>query len=978
MKLFQNLFKPKWKHKDPSIRKQAIIELDKDDSQTILQEIVNLDENIEIQQLALKRINDLSFIHQIAQSTKTAKVKELASKMVGQILSGENKSALDDQQKIAKLQQINDQKLYEYIAENSKTTALRKSAIENISREALLGSLAISDNGADIRQIAANKLSQKSTLERVYRATKTRDKSVSRIVKDKLDQLIALAEKPAKLLADQKLICTSIENLGNKGLWERDKIQFDNYLKQWSELDSNQELELQARFDNAKTTFNNAYDAYLSRHEERLKEEAAFLPIKEEKQAIINQLHELMPQIDSLTENDEKELSLIAQTSKQLETNWKKLATLPTDIESEIAAQFNDILKPIKQAVQQHEQAGKVNKALAALKKDLAHHIKNPFKIKEKSLNRFNASFSELAIKSGNEATNALKQEIKALINQTSTLFSQQNTKIEKLRSELSSQLETLENHLSSGNLKDAISIRKTAQNNLNELEKYGAAQLKNFQNKLANASSRINELSNWRSWANTPQKELLIQKVESLIDSDESPKEIAFLISQARNDWKKLGPSEKESSQELWEKFSTVCDKAFEPCKQFFAEEAKLHEENQKKRLAFLENLESFLNQADWDNIDWKKVETLFKHARKEWQELGITDKDIRKQLNKRFYASYDKLKGILNDEWEKNAQAKNQLILETEALSQEEDLSKAISAAKSLQQRWKVAGRVPHSKERELWTKFKTLCDAVFTRREDLIKQKEEADKNLLQAKDDLVTQIEDFCNKPISEIGKTKNQLNDLQKELKAFTPTNQDADKQFNKRLSAALHIYERKLESLEKHEIVTELRQLKDLATLCEKLEQSIESDGKSDVDIITSQIEDIGKPKQQEWANRIQQRFQTSLELAQKDNAAVLLSQKARELLEHKNLATVQLEIIADIETPENASDERLKAQMQRLSDKLQNHSEESRWDSFLSAEVNWLTTGPVLNKDLESLAQRHNNAINALKSDYPEELGDY
>ena len=978
MKLFKNLFKPKWQNNDPSVRKQALISLDKADNQAIFKEVVTSDDSSELRLLALKRITDLDVISQFAQNNTDTKVKELANKLIQQTLSGQIESSLDDDQKIERIQQLDDQKLYEHIAENGNTTSLRKSAVEKISREALLGNLAISDSNSDIRVSAAQKLSQKSTLERVFRATKTKDKNVSRIVKERLDQLIQEAEKPAKLLATQKQICLNIENLGSKGLWQRDKIQFDNYIQQWADLETTETLELQSRFEQAKNQFSNAYNEYLERHEERLKEEAAYLPIKAAKQSIINQLHELLLQLEKNQNLSDSELTNISKTTNDQESNWHSLQTLPKDIEEEILAQFEDALKTIKKDIKDRLHNKTLLDSLEKLNKEISYHVKHPFKLTENALKKFENKISSYTSNELNKEVTKLKQDIKNKLNQASSIAEKQKSRIESLASESKTQLDEIEKHLSNGILKEATQLRKTVQGNIKEMEKYGAKSLHQLHDRLNNVSKQINELSNWRSWANTPQKEQLIQKVETLIDSDIDPKEIAYLISQARNDWKKLGPSEKDSSQDLWEKFQAACDQAYEPCKEHFSNEAKLFEENYEKRLKFLEDLESFLNQANWDTIDWKKVETLFRHSRTEWQDLGLIDKKKRKELNKRFYASFNQLKTTLNTEWNKNAEIKSAIVIEAQALAAVENLQEAIDAAKSLQQRWKKAGRIQHTKERELWSQFKLASDAVFARREDASKQREAEAEQQVTQKDAVIKKIEDFCNQTPTEIGNSKSTFNQLQIDLKSFGKTNQKADEAFDKRLSDALHLYERKIESLDKQQIVNDLQRLKQKSEICSSLENAINTKQEINIDDFTEKMKAVEQPNQNDWNQRINQRFQNLIQLAQQDNPTELLSREAEKTRENKNLTTVQLEIIADIETPENASSERLKAQTQRLSDKLQNHSEENHWDSFLAAEVNWLTTGPVLSKDSSTLNQRHAEAINALKSEYPEELKDY
>ena len=978
MKLFQNLFKPKWKNTDSAVRKEAILSLDPSTNQETLIEVINQDANAELRLIATKRITDFEKLLQISQSNDNSKVRALADKLVKQMLTGEHQSSLNDQQKIDKIKTINEQSLFEYVVEHASGSQLRTSVIENITRESLLGNLAISDSDSNIRLIAAQKISQKSTLERVYKATKTKDKNISRIVKDRIDQLTKEAEKPEKLLAAQKQICQSIENLGNKGLWQREKIQFDACVEQWKKLEETETLSLNARFDTAKNKFIQGYEAYLKRNEEALSREASYLPIKEEKQAIINRLKTQACHLEENQALTESELLNIQKHIQEQARNWKTIKSLPEDIEGDIYQQFNAILNTIKDDIKLRLHNLSLNASLEKLHKDVNYHLKNPFKLSSTIINNFESKLLKLQTHNDDESLINLRHDIKKQIDKASSLFSKKSDEMEHLSKDIIQKISAMEEKLEKGVLKEAIGLRNSIQDNFVQLEKNGAKNLHALKNQFNDASNKINELSKWRSWANTPQKEQLINKVEALIDSDLDPKEIAFIVSQARKDWKNLGPSEKDSSQLLWEKFQETCNKAYEPCKTYFAEESKILAENYHQRVQFLDTLETFLTQADWETIDWKKVETVFRHARQDWNALGLTDRNKRKALNKRFYALHNQLKTVLNAEWLKNTKTKEGIVKEALALAQEENLPTAINEAKKLQQQWKTAGRVQHTIERDLWSQFKAASDAVFARRDDINKQKTIAAQHELDNKNLIVEKIEAYCEQPIELLSNSQGTLKQLEKDFKASSKTSPDREAEFEKRLEIALNLYERKKDAIDKQNIISDLSLLKEKANICIKLEQAIEKSAEIDLDTLNDQINKIDSPKQNDWNEKINQRFQSTKELAQANNARDLLIKEASENLELKNRMIVQLEILANIETPENSADERLKAQAQRLSDKLKGHSEESAWSSFLTSEANWLTSGPLLEDDLVSLNHRHDNVISALKLEYPEALVNY
>ena len=972
MKLFQNLFKPKWKNKDPDIRKQALIHLDKESNQDVFMQIATHDPSPELRLLALKRITDLAAVNKIAHADSDNNIQELGNKILCQMLSGEAEGSLDNDQRQEKISQLDNHKVLEYIAQKGVTPALRLTAIKKVNRESLLGNLAINDNDAKIRKTAVTQITQKSTLERVFKTTKTKDKVISRIAKEKLDAMIREEELPIKRLMDQKILCEKMEALGAKGLWERDKIQFDNLSDQWQALSEGQTLELLNRFDEAKNQFSKNYQKYLKRHEEQLKQEAALLPIKEEKQHIISELSALLASFGDNPNFSDDEIKTHKEIIRDKEKRWHSIQQLPPELETELTTQFSDISKSIKTIIKFSENEKSQLRDLITLEKNVDRTLSSITKITESNIQHSQKQLN--ALSTGHISAEALdiKNRISNKISNANNKLKEKEQNVSKLIDEVKDKLPKLDETLTQGILKDAISIKKNVQGILKKLDKLNVKGLQKYNNHLSIASAKIDELNNWKSWANTPQKQALIAKVEALIDSKDDPKEIAFIVSQSRKEWKKLGASEKETSQELWEKFQEVCDKAFDPCKTYFENESKIREKNYQDRVTFLEKLEQLISITDWETVDWKKIEQLHRQAKGEWQALGQTDHEKRKELNKRFYTAYNTLRDKLKEEWARNFDAKQSLINAANELAAVEDLRTAISSAKELQASWKTAGRIEPSKERELWTLFKQACDKVFARRLEEQKEKDQQAAELINHKETLCQEIEQLAEKPIEEIDGIKSDFQKLKTEFQAISTNAKDKEKELKKRVNDAIDIFERKQESFGKLEKLSVLKALKETVKLCETAELAIEQNkAKDEVDAIISKLKQAKQINVSDWQEKLERRI---TQLISHNSSADLLEKNYEDL----KIATTQLEILADIETPKESADDRLKIQAKRLSEKLQNHEEKGAWEEFLETEANWLCTGPVSNERFSALKERREKAIAALKHDYPAELIDY
>ena len=978
MKLFQRFLTPKWKNTNPDIRKQAILSLDRDDNQSIFSEIVNNDTASELRQLATKRLNNLNEIIAISTQSSDPKVRETAHKLISQILAGisdiTGKHRIGEAACIKKITALDEQmpesqKCLEFIARKGSSPAIRTAAINKIDREALLGDLTIKDSDRQIRILTAEKLTQKSTLDRVLKAIKNKDKQISKIIKSKLEQLIAEEQRPKQILAKQKSLCQSMEQLGIKGLWERDKSQFDHIQDQWAKLATESALDLQSRFETASTQFQEKYQNYLSRNEARLQEEAALLPVKQEKQALLEQLHQIL----SASSNDATE---IRQTLQALEQQWHSLQTLPTDIEQDFNTQFQDVIRSIKAGLKTTELSNKANSTLNSLHADISKLIKNSHKLTSSSVSNLEHKLD--AVKAHDEDLIKLKNDTSSLISKAKSILEKNAARADQLVSSTQQLLSTLDTSLTDGELKTANDVNKKIQSSIKQLEKlkhHDLAQLKNQANEFA---ARLFDLNKWRSWANTPQKERLINEVEALIDSDINPKEIAFLVSKARKDWQKLGPSEQDNSQQLWEKFRTACDTAYAPCKAVFDEESSIRADNYQKRISFLNDLESFTKNANWESVNWTKVENLYQQSRQEWQNLGAVDKNKRKEINSRFTAVYATLKNQLTVEWKKNENVKQEIVDKAKALIEQEDLHAAINSAKDLQRQWKNAGRVPHHTEKRMWADFRSSCDAVFSRRDSAQKQKSADEKQNGELKNKLCNEIESFCGAPSKDINKNREKVFSLRKEIFELPPTNPKQDQQIKDRVNQALHIFELKQDASKRIEQINSLSALRSKIEFIQELEGHIEKGEPIAWESVTSQYAALASTEDSDWNSIINNRYNTLHENVNGEELSESLSKVAEDNLPTMQASTIQLEIISDIESPTEDSDERLQIQTRRLNDKMNNHNEESQWEAFINTETNWLLTGPLPAYQLASFKDRHTAVIDELKQHFPEELENY
>ena len=104
-------------------------------------------------------------------------------------------------------------------------------------------------------------------------------------------------------------------------------------------------------------------------------------------------------------------------------------------------------------------------------------------------------------------------------------------------------------------------------------------------------------------------------------------------------------------------------------------------------------------------------------------WRSAARAGFRDERQLRKRFDALIEKIDARLEESRSKEVARLKDLVTQAEALKDTADLAAAMSAAKTLQRRWKedVTGiRLRHGEDQKFWRRFRSACDAVFARRD------------------------------------------------------------------------------------------------------------------------------------------------------------------------------------------------------------------------------------------------------------------
>ncbi|MEM7217211.1 MAG: DUF349 domain-containing protein [Pseudomonadota bacterium] len=285
-------------------------------------------------------------------------------------------------------------------------------------------------------------------------------------------------------------------------------------------------------------------------------------------------------------------------------------------------------------------------------------------------------------------------------------------------RKQLEERFETavtaLEQHVQDGETRLASERRAEAQRLQDALPGGAASRTRGRFGALRGA---LNEMRDWQQFATDPKRDELCEAMRALADNPREPGDQAAEVKRLREQWHALGRGPKA----IEERFNAAAQQAFEPCRQHFADQAALRARNLAARQAIIEQLDEFVRQPDWEVTESKALMAILQSAREEWRAAFPIERREAKALESRFAALTEQIYARVQTDRASSLEKKEALVAAAEALlTSDEPLPARLDAAKRLQADWKAAGQGPRGPEQKLWKRFRAACDTLFNTRD------------------------------------------------------------------------------------------------------------------------------------------------------------------------------------------------------------------------------------------------------------------
>jgi exonuclease SbcC len=873
--IFSNLIKkPKWQHRNPDIRQ---IEIENLDDLNILNEVAQNDEAPEVRQAALYKINDLSVLDQIAQHDTNNKVREVAEQRVKQLLCCQKSDCPALETRLNWVKETTDADRLAYIAEHGLEVELRLIAISKIEREGLLGDIAINDSVSEVRLAAVTKLSQKSTLERVYKATRSRDKRVSRLARDKLDQVIEQLERPERVQAECEAICTKLESLERRLISDsfnqklaKNLIEYSKALKQeegefkrlqerWQAIAAEAPSSFQTRF----TESQQAVMASLSNHQKILSEaeerEQAVAPIRAAKKELCEQLESILIELKNSQRLGNDEQKTIDQQFTSLQNQWLQTQQLDDpEEEQQWQARFERISQSAQKRHQNLQTSSNLANRLESTCAQAESLLEETTIFHSDSLKDLTArwqAYWEDVPKDKQELPvfSELNSRFDKALNSLKTRLQKQKEQRKQAVSELKQLLKELETALEEGELKTAIPLELKARQLYTDFVDQSASREQTLERRLHVCSDKIRELRSWQNWGNQLEREKLCQQVESLLETEENYPELVRLIEEAQTAWKRLGSS--GYSRVLWERFNHGVHMAYQRHREYLCVQMEQLSERAN------DNPEETAKQIRQAQATWKLIGSQG-HSQELWE-----------RFNQACQTAYGPCKIYFNNkarEREQSLKEKQHLCDRLEAFAQEADWEninwkEAYNFVRDSEKQWRNTGATDRKYKKVTQRRYQSVMQELETHLDDernrncryrlnLISQVDEIAGHLKEAintqndaaaKGDLTAKktIEDKINKAISEVKK-------LQDQWQVTVPGSRRVEREFWMAFRSACDVvfdFRKQQQEEQKKEIQAYLQSK---TALCERVEQLADLEGE-EIKTAPAQL----KKLKDEWKN---------------------------------------------------------------------------------------------------------------------------
>lgn len=936
-------FKSKTQHADPEVRRKYVEQLPAGDASLLSAALE--DPHPDVRCAAVERLDDLEVLQNLSAADSDPQIRARATARLQTILSGSCSDSLPLQQRGEFLAACDDPRLLAYVARSGDEPQLRKQAMHRLldgdgaapGLGAVLCDIAADDPVSELREAAAKAIVAEDELATLVQRSRGRDKTVYRLAQKKLERIRARAAARADLercVAETEALLARDTDAELAAAETRLAALDSDWQAATGVLEDSVDAALRTRYEIAR-------DACAARF-------GAARALKRRRDEILTALQ---AHVDGKG-NDE-----VAELSRR----WHDLGE-PQPSE---ARQFDRLMHAAHEIDSQRDREEQRAERCQALIDAAAGALEGE-ELSAGDIASLEAQWRTLPLPEDSAVRQPLQAAFEAAVQKLRGRLERQQGELAREEQRIVALLDRYEEALTGGQLRDALSAHDKAASALGKLEAPAAVR-KPLEERLRAFEPRMAELRRWRHWGTARARESLCVRAEELIGSALKPPAVAREVRAIRDEWQKLDKADGAASKPLWERFDAACEKAYAPCEAFFAEQKQQREANMALRVTLCEKLEQIAQQTDWDNPPWRDLANALRDTQREWHRGGPVDRRQKKKIDKRFRAANKAIEVHLDARRQAEIERREALIATVEGIPENADLRDAIRIAKNAQRDWKPLVQADRKTERQLWTRFRTACDAIFERRKSQIEAADQERAHHLAEKKAVCDQIEQL----IAQVGQdeqatapaeARRQLNRLRSGWQRIGPVPRDEQRAIDQRFRGACESLGRLCDEADEREAQAQLEAMREMARRCDAFEHALSAG--EELDPVA--VEDaIGACAGNRDMAPLAQRLERIGQAAGGDaRAREQVVRSLEDNLAQRRQICLEMEVAANIDSPPEYQQERMSWRVNQLSASLSGSRE--RRDAAALQRA-WFETGAVPASEQAALEARFERALQAL-----------
>ena len=253
-------------------------------------------------------------------------------------------------------------------------------------------------------------------------------------------------------------------------------------------------------------------------------------------------------------------------------------------------------------------------------------------------------------------------------------------------------------------------------------------------------------------------EKERLVGEAEKLAESSDW-RNGANRLRQLLDEWKALPRIDRAADDQLWRRFSTARTAYTRRRKTHFAEQNEKRESARVVKQRLVKDAESLAGSREWG-----QTAGAYRDLMRQWKAAGPAPREVEDELWGRFRAAQDTFFGARDaamaaqdTEFAANAEAKQALLVEAEALVPVTDVAEAKRSIRDIADRWEAIGKVPRDQIRPLEDRMRAVEQAIRGIEEEKWRR---TDPEKSARADDMVAKLQDAIGKVESDLERARS--------------------------------------------------------------------------------------------------------------------------------------------------------------------------------------------------------------------------